>query len=64
MTNQVSNTETLDGTLTVFECECIEDKRYRLIFDGGDSGQYAVEYCLKCFDSDDKLFMISKEELS
>lgn len=46
------------------ECECPDKKKYRVIFDGAYVGRYAVEYCQKCYDSDDKQFMISMEELS
>lgn len=64
MTNQTHNTEILGGieNPVVFECECIEDKKYRLVFDDG-SKPYVVEYCQKCFDQDDKQFMLSMEEL-
>ena len=54
MTQNVSDT-------AEYECDCSEEKRYRITFDGGDSGNYLVEYCQKCFDSDDKQFMISME---
>jgi hypothetical protein len=37
------------------------EKRFRITFDGGDSGYYIVDYCQKCFDSDDKQFLLSKE---
>ena len=54
---------TLNTQSNTHECYCDEKKKYRLIFDGGDSGNYIVEYCQKCYDSDDKQFMISVEEL-
>lgn len=47
-----------------YECECQEQKTYRLTFDGGSSGNYVVEYCKLCYDSDDKQFMISSEVIS
>ena len=47
----------------IFECNCEDTKKYQLKFDGGDSGQYFVAYCQKCYDSDDKQFMISMERV-
>ena len=47
--------------LTEFACFCKEEKKFQIEFDGGDSGNYIVKYCQKCFDSDDKVFMISFE---
>jgi len=44
-----------------YECECLEKKKFRIVFDGDSTGNYIVEYCQKCFDSDDKQFMISTE---
>lgn len=46
-----------------YECICIEDKKFRIIFDGDSTGQYVVEYCQSCYDQDDKQFMISMERL-
>lgn len=46
-----------------YECICTEDKKFRIIFDGDSTGQYVVEYCQSCYDSDDKQFMISEEGL-
>ena len=44
-----------------YECECLENKKYKIVFDGAETGQYVVEYCEKCYNSDDKQFMISTE---
>jgi hypothetical protein len=52
-----------EDTISSFECNCENEKKYRLTFDGGDSGYYLVEYCQKCFDLDDKQFMLSTEVL-
>lgn len=49
--------------LDIYECECQDKKAYRLTFDGASTGNYTVEYCQKCYDSDDKQFMISEERL-
>jgi hypothetical protein len=46
-----------------YECECEDDKKFRIIYDGGNDEKYLIDYCQKCFDSDDKQFMISMEEL-
>ncbi len=59
-----NNTTQTVSQIDYYECECSEDKKYQLVFDGADTGQYAVVYCQKCFDSDDKQFMVSMEELS
>ncbi len=50
-------------SIPFFDCNCMDVKKYQLKFDGGDSGQYVVEYCQKCYDSDDKQFMLSMEIL-
>ena len=44
-----------------FECNCELEKKYRLTCDGDSTGNYIVEYCQSCFDSDDKQFLISTE---
>jgi hypothetical protein len=50
-------------SISSFECLCSEKKKYQILFDGGDTGNYVADYCQKCYDSDDKQFMISMEEL-
>jgi len=47
--------------LLEYECECSDVKKFRIVFDGDTTGNYIIEYCQKCFDSDDKQFMISTE---
>ena len=49
--------------ISVFECDCDNGKKYRLTFDGGDSGNYIIEYCQNCYDFDDKQFMLFTEEI-
>ncbi|WP_428324350.1 hypothetical protein [Nitrosopumilus sp.] len=44
-----------------YECECAKEKKYKVVFDGGDTGKYIVEYCQKCYDSDDMKFMVITE---
>jgi len=46
-----------------YECECSDTKKFRVLFDGDSTGNYIIEYCQKCYDSDDKQFMISMEIL-
>ncbi len=46
-----------------YECECLDDKKFRVLFDGDSTENYIIEYCQKCYDSDDKQFMISMEIL-
>jgi hypothetical protein len=46
-----------------YECECLDDKKFIVVFDGDSTGNYIIEYCQKCYDSDDKQFMISMEIL-
>ena len=46
-----------------YECECQDDKKFRVLFDGDSTGNYIVEYCEKCFGQDDKQFMISMEAI-
>jgi len=46
-----------------YECECRDKKKFRIVFDGASTGNYIIEYCKKCFGSDDKQFMISMVEI-
>jgi len=46
-----------------YECNCTERKCFRVVFDGGSTGNYIVEYCQRCYDEDDKQFTITVEEL-
>ena len=66
MTHENVQNEIQNGNVKseyTFECECLENKIYRLVFDGDSTGNYIVEYCQRCFDQDDKQFMISMDEL-
>ncbi len=55
--------DTNDKEFPEFECICKDGKKYRLKFDGGSLGHYIVEYCQKCFDQDDKMDLLSMEEI-
>ena len=57
------NTPTRKQDCYSYECECQNKKTRRITFDGAKIGNYSVEYCQKCYDSDDKEFMICEEEL-
>jgi len=48
---------------TKYECECTEDKKFIVSFDGGSTGIYSVDYCQKCYDLDDKQFILLTEVL-
>jgi len=49
--------------LVFLECKCSEQKKYRLIFDGGTSGNYSVEVCQKCWEQEDKKFITSSTKI-
>jgi len=57
MQNSTGSTLELIG----YECECLDKKKFRIVFDGASTGNYIIEYCQKCYDSDDKQFMILTE---
>lgn len=49
--------------ISTFICTCNNQKTHRLIFDGGSAGQYAVELCNRCYQQQEKRFLISEELL-
>ena len=51
------------NTPTFFQCKCSDEKKHRLTFDGGSSGQYNIDLCEKCNIKDDKSFLIHSQEL-
>lgn len=59
----MENSTELTPEFTEYECECLEEKKFRVVFDGGSTGNYIVEHCQRCYDEDNKKFMISVEEL-
>lgn len=59
----MENSTGLKPEFTDYECECLEEKKFRVVFDGDSTGKYSIDYCQKCYDQDDKLFMVSMEEL-
>jgi len=53
-----------ETSVTSYRCRCSEAKQYKVLFDGGDDGwDYVGLLCQKCYDSDDKQFMISMETI-
>ena len=51
-------------SVPVFACECKEPQVYRLKFSGGSDGDYIIEYCQRCYDNDDKQFLMSEDRIS
>ncbi len=45
------------------ECYCDNEKKIRTVQDGGFGDKFIVEYCQKCYDSDDRQYEISMEML-
>lgn len=48
----------------VFRCRCKVFKTNRLIFDGGSEGNYTIELCPKCYERQDKKFLIQEGLIS
>ena len=48
----------------IFRCKCKKSKTNRVILDGGSEGHYAVELCPKCYEDQDKKFLIKEEVIS
>ncbi len=46
------------------ECVCTQDKVYRITFDGGQSGLYAIDFCNDCYLQDDKKFVKTEVKLN
>lgn len=46
------------------ECMCSRSKKHRLVFDGGESGNYTILLCDNCYSKEDKQFLISEELLT
>jgi len=47
----------------LFECYCKKQKKFRMIFDGGSTGNYVVELCSKCRKNEDHEFLLKEETL-
>lgn len=46
-----------------YTCPCNSAKSHRLVFDGGQNGQFVVELCHECYSVEDKKFLISEERI-
>ena len=44
-----------------YVCNCATKKVHRLLFDGGKTGNYIIELCLKCYQSIDRRFLLNEE---
>ena len=47
--------------LIEYECECLDKKKFRIVFDGASTGNYIIELCLKCYQTFDRRFLLSEE---
>jgi len=47
----------------VYQCDCDDEKQIRVVYDVGFDEKYTVEYCKKCYELEDKQFLVSMEEL-
>ncbi|MGQ0795654.1 MAG: hypothetical protein ACT4N5_05680 [Nitrosopumilaceae archaeon] len=47
----------------IFCCKCKAGKQYRLWIDGGSSGNYILEFCENCFDTEGKEFLLKEEKI-
>lgn len=45
------------------ECKCTEEKKHRLVFDGGSKGQYMIDMCDRCDLKEDKEFLIHSQTI-
>ena len=46
-----------------YYCECTDPRIYRLTYNGGSSEIFSFECCQKCYDEEDKKFMIEQERI-
>jgi len=47
----------------LFYCSDKEEKAHRLVFDGGSSGNYQLDLCSKCYENQNKKFLIKEEKI-
>lgn len=52
-----------ESSISTFHCSCPKPKTRKLVFDGGSSGQYAVELCSTCYPNERKKFLISEKRI-
>ncbi len=46
------------------ECKCTEEKKHHLIFDGGSRGLYTIDVCERCYQQDNKEFLIKEDKVT
>lgn len=46
-----------------YECDCDNQKTIKVVYDGGFDEKFVAEYCEKCYEQEDKKFMISMEKV-
>jgi hypothetical protein len=51
----------MNSELVISKCVCKRRKKFRLIFDGGSTGNYAIELCQKCRNQEDNNFLLKEE---
>lgn len=44
----------------IFKCKCKRQKKYRLLFDGGTTGQYSIELCQVCREKEYFKYLIKE----
>ncbi|MGI0057111.1 MAG: hypothetical protein ACREAK_07025 [Nitrosarchaeum sp.] len=49
--------------IVVYQCNCDEIKKIRVVYDGGFGEKFTVEYCQKCYEQEDKKFVDSMEKI-
>lgn len=42
-----------------YKCDCDEQKTIKVVYDCGFDEKFVVEYCQKCYEQEDKKFMLS-----
>jgi len=47
----------------IFQCKDKRKKHHRLKYDGGSSGSYVVELCVKCRKLEDSEFLIEEKSI-
>ena len=53
----------MNSKLVISKCGCKRRKKFRLIFDGGSTGNYAIEICQKCRNKEDNNFLLKDENI-
>ncbi len=54
----------LNSLSPTYTCTDNFAKTHRLIFDGGQQGQFILELCDRCYPKEDKQFLITEERIN